>query len=373
MKKSINFNGDFEYELLDKNQPVVDLRNQLASLYSSPYADILWWELRDPSLIDHGYYKLFYYEQSVLKHIILFKYSAKAPKRILVINKCFHILVKDIDQIGRILFYEFEKLQQIIFERLYVPNPEQLPKIIVEMDWNDMIISLPDSMDTYMKSLGKKTRHHINQMKNHIVRDFPDIKVHYFEKSDILLDQIEKIISLNKDRMKATGHTSYLTDTDCKLLHQYASTSGFGFLCLCEIDNKIIGGTINSIIGESAYAHVNAHDNCYNKYSAGQINFIDTIKYLIEEKNIKYLHLFNGRQAYKSHLGAISYDRYTLRIFRNKDYYYFLVKIKDGLKNNYSKLKQKFEDHDYYKRFKNNKMIHGFYIKLQKIKIKILN
>ena len=63
MKKLSNSNGNFEYELLDQKQPVVDLRDQLAGLYSSPFADILWWELRDLSLINNGYYKLFYYEQ----------------------------------------------------------------------------------------------------------------------------------------------------------------------------------------------------------------------------------------------------------------------------------------------------------------------
>ena len=73
MKKTSNMNGDFEYELLDVNQQVTDLREKLALLYATPFADILFWELYDASLASHGYYKLFYYEQNVLRHIIMFK------------------------------------------------------------------------------------------------------------------------------------------------------------------------------------------------------------------------------------------------------------------------------------------------------------
>jgi len=356
MKKSISFNGDFEYELLEKNQPVVDLREQLALLYSSPFTDILLWELYDPLLTNEGYCKLFYYEQSVLKHIILLKYSDKAPKKIFVLNKEFKISLEDIENICHILFCEFDKVQQVVFEHIFDPDSKQTPKMIFQKTSNDVIIlDLPESMDAYMKSLGTSTRKKIKLMMNRIERDFPDLEVRHIEKSDILYEHIHQIVSLNRNRMKSKGVFSDLNDTESNVLHQYASTSGFGFLCLCTINGKLIGSTINTVIEQHAYMHVIAHDDSYSKYAVGQIALVHATKYLIEEKNIKFYHLLCGTHEYKFRHGGINHDLYTVRIFRNDGIYYFCTKIMIAL----------------WKILKNNKITYNFYSNLKKIIMKI--
>ena len=361
MKKYCDLNGGFEYELLGEDQQDIDLREKLAVLYSSPFTDILWWELRDSSL---RYHTLYYYEQSVLKHIVLFKYSAKAPKKIMVINKVFKISIKNMENIGHILFCEFDKVQQIVFERLYAPTPPKVPKIIFEKTSNDVIIpDLPLSMDTYINSLGTSTRKHIKKRSKRIARDFSDFKVHNFEKNDIIYDQIERIVLFNKNRMKTKGIVSKLDNSECKALYQYAATSGFGFFCVCTIDDKIIGGLINSIIGEHAFAHVVAHDYSYKQYDIGQIIFVNSIKYLIEEKNIKYYHLLGGTYEYKFHLGGINHDLYTFRVFKNNNIYYCWGKTMRIFRVLYRSFKQILKD---------NKTIYSFYFKLNKMKMKIL-
>lgn len=365
MKKLNNLNGNFEYELLDKNQHVVGLREKLTVLYPHHYSDILWWELHDPSLESEGYYKLFYYEQSVLKHIILFKYFSETQRKIFQISKKCTISVEDIENISYILFYEFDKVQQIIFQEIFEPDLKQSPKMVFEKPINDIIISdLPNSMDVYMKSLGKPTRKKIQLMTNRIARDFPDFKVHYYEKNDILFEQIEKLVSLNRIRMITTGEKPGITDTDCKILYQYALTSGFGFLCVCVIDGKIVGGTLNFIIGERAYLQVIAHDNLYNQYSMGQIALVNVTKFLIEEKkNIKYFHLMRGSQEYKFRHGGISHDLYTIRVFRNNDVRYFGRKSVSIIKKYFRKYKIK---------LRSNKIIFTIYTKLKKMKTKLM-
>jgi len=357
MKKLSKLNGDFEYDLLDENQHDTDLREKLALLYESPFSDILWWELRDHSLVSDGYYKLFYYEQSVLKHIILFKYAAKSEKKIVVINKSFKILAKDIQHICQILFSEFDNLQQIFFDGLFA-IPEKTPKIFFEKDlWkNDIIISLPESMDAYWNSLGSSTRKKIKLITNRIARDFSDFEVRYLENSEISLEQIEKLVSFNRNRMKTKGEVSRLNDLECKALYHYASKSGFGFLCLCTIDNEIIGGTINTIIGEHAYMHVIAHNNSYNHYSVGQIALINATKYLIEEKNIKHYHLLFGVVDYKFRHGGINHDLYTVRIFKKNNFYCFWGKTVGSLRIIYRSFKQI---------IKNNKTFYQIYSKLK--------
>ena len=284
MNISNNLNSNFEYKLFDENQQDAEIRNKLADLYATPFADVLYWELYDPSLIEGGYHKLFYYEQEVLKHIIPFKYSSRSKNKIFVINKEFNICMENIENICRILFYEFAKVQQIIFEKIFVSDPKEAQGIIIEKISDDIILlNLPKTMDDYMKSLGKSSRKHINLKMNRMSRDFPNLKIHYLEKSDILFEHIQEVVFLNRDRMKTKGIVSLLNDTECSIIHRYASKSNFGFLCFCEIDDKIIAATINSVIGENAYMHVIAHDNLYEKYSAGQIALINATKYLIDE------------------------------------------------------------------------------------------
>ena len=353
MKKSSNLNGVFEYELLDKSQQVIDLREKLAVLYATPFADILLWECREPSLFDSGYYKLLYYEQNVLKHIILFRYAAKAQKKIGVINWQFHIALKDVQNIAHILFNEFDKVRQITFDSIFKPEYKQSPNITFEKALDDVIIPLPESMDDYMKSLGKKTRRHIKVKMNLVASDFPGFEVQYVEKSDITFEQIEKIASLNRNRMNSLRIKSYLDDRECKSLYQYAITSGFGSLSICAIDGKMVGGYIIFIIGEHAYVYNGGYDISYSKYSMGQLALIYTIKYCIE-KNVKYCHLLDSMHGYKLHLGGIVHDLCTLRVFRNKDIYYFLGKTKACFNK-------------YKHRLKEDKTIYNFYIKLKKL------
>ena len=345
MKKQCIINENFEYELLNENQQDVGLREKLASLYASPYSDILWYNLLDPSEND-GYFKLFYYEQNELLHIILFKYSAKQPKKIFVQNQQFKITTKDVKNICHILFNEFDKVQQIIFENILEHNHQQLSKMAIEITWlNDIVISdIPNSMDAYMKSLGASTRKHIKLMKNHIDKDFPDFTVHFFEKTEITFKQIENIMNLYKNRLKNKNRTPlYLHDTDTKIMHQYVSTSGFGLLCVCEIDKKIVAGTINSVIGEHAYMHVIAHDEAYNKYSIGKIALIHATQFLIEQKNIKYYHLGTGKMDYKFRHGGVSHNLFNILVFRNYNIYNFFGKNKSTLKDFHRKLEMKYK------------------------------
>ena len=353
MEKSGNLNGNFEYELLDEHQQVIDLREKLAVLYASFFADILWWELRDPSLIDKGYYKLLYYEQNVLKHIILFQYSVKTSKKIKVITQQFNISSVHIENVCRILFNEFDKVRQIIFRNIFEPEHKQLHNTIFEKTIDDVIISLPKSIDTYIKSLGVNTRKDIRKNMNRVARDFPGFEVQYFEKSDIVPEQMENIASLNRIRMKMKGIESHQTDNACKLQYQYASTSGFGFTCICTINRKMVGGYIGFIIGEHAYVYIGGYDTSYNKYSMGQVSMIHVFQYLIEEKNIKYCHMLDSTLGYKIHFGGIVHGLYVLRVFRNNGIYYFCYII---FKNIIV----------YYWKLKSNKIFNSFFIKLKR-------
>lgn len=359
MRQLSNLNDNFEYKLLNETQQCYNLREILIGLYPTYYADILWLELEDPSLANKGYYKLFYYVQNILKHIILFECPAKAQEKIVIINTQFIISEVDIQNISCILLFEFKRTQQIIFRNIFNTNPKQLPKILFERTLDDVIIDLPESMDAYMKSMKSSVRKPLVKRLNHIAKDFPDFKVHYFEKDDILFEDIKNLVLLNRNRMKAKGIISLNDDT---LLYQYVAKSGFGSLCLCEIDGKIVSGQVMSIIGEHATGHLIALDESYKKYSIGNVALINAIKYLIEKKNIKYFHLLDGTLEYKVDYGGVIHDLYTFKVFRNSNISYFRAKTRKALRTEYKKLRQRLRSHE---------SLYRFYFKLKKMSVKI--
>jgi len=344
MKKFDDIDCHIEYELLDEKQQDADLREKLIYLYSSVFSDILWWELHFTSLTKNGCYKLFYYEHSELKHIILFTYSPKDSKKIVVLNKQFSISSEHLQNICQILFNEFNKVQQIVFEKIFDYNIQKAPKMAFEISWdNDIVIpDLPETMDAYMKSLGKRTRKKINLMSSRIEKDFPDFKVHFFEKNDISYERIENVILMNRRRMCAKGGKSIFDDNECHTLYEYTSAS-FGFLCICEINGKDVGGMIISVIGEHAYGHVLSHDEAYNEYSIGQITLAQATKYLIEEKKVKHFHLGDGDQEYKYRHGGVNHKSYIIRVFRNNNIYFFFWKMVCALKDIHRKIERKYK------------------------------
>jgi len=358
MKKTCDFNSNVEYELFDNHHQIADLRDKLASLYYSPFNDVLLWELYDPSLKSKGYFKLFYHKKGILQHIILFRYSSKKPGKIFVINKQFKISAKDIKNICEILFCEFKKVRQVVFEEMYEFTFQEINRAVFVKVSNDVIIfNMPATMEDYLKSLGASTRKKIKLMQNHIARDLPDLKVRYIEKGDITLEDIKNIASLNWERMKSQGVVSDLDDIEIQVLHEYEFTSDFGFLCVCEIDGKTIAGTINTVIEDHAFMHVIAHDSSYNKYSMGQIALVYATQYLIEQKKINCYHLLCGEQAYKFRHGGINNDLYNVRVFRKHDIFFCFGKTMGFIEKKYR---------DFRRELKNNKMIYLLYNKFIK-------
>ena len=362
MKKLNNLSNDFEYELLNENQQDIGLREKIVTLYATPFCDILWWEARGYSVKNGECYKLYYYERSVLKHIILFKHFVQMPKKIIVLNQEFNIDLRDIENICCILFNEFEKARQVVFINVFQTNHCQPWKVVIEESSNDVIISdLPNSIDDYLKSLSKNTRHNIKSAINHISRDFPDYKIHFLKKDEILFEHIERLLSLNSERMKTKGKIVTPIHIESKKFHQYVSTSGFCFLGVCTIEDKMISGILFAIVGEHAYGFVIAHDNSYNPYSIGLITYFNSIKYTIEKNNTKYFHLLRGSEWYKFRLGGINHYLYNVRVFRNYDVYYFWNKTLNYCNVNYRKFKS---------RIKNNKIAYNFYTRIKNMEMR---
>jgi len=341
-------NTYFEYALLDNYTTIQNLQERLDELYQTPWCDPAYLNIQDSSFSGDSCFKLFLYENEILKHIILFQ--KKGERYVLVQNHCFKITLQEIEIIRDIFFSEYRNVRKIKFPFLFLDQVEKRPRMILFQLQTDMIIELPESMDIYMKMLGQKTRKRIKDCQKSIEKDYPDFNVSFHEGEDISREQIFKIVELNRDRMVSKGKTCLNDNTICENIFRYARSKGG--LCICTVNKNVIGGTINYVLGEHAYLYIIAHDHAYSKYNAGFIALACTIKYLIEKK-MKYYHLLWGdgteKGNYKSRFLGENHWLHDVIIYRNNaDFFlnsiYFAVRkliktIKDRVDENTTLMK----------------------------------
>ena len=335
MKEVYSINGNIEYAIFDKHTAIPDLNEQLISLYETPWCDPVYLEINEPSFSVANCYKLFLYENGFLKHLLLLQNRGKRKLR--VWNYCFKISIQDIEIIRNIIFSECKPVKIITFRNLFLDIVEKTPLMITFKTMSDMIIELPESMDAYMKSLGSTTRKSLRNSHNRIEKDKLDFKISYFEKENITREQIVSLVELNRDRMKGKWIVSDNTNTEIERLIRYARICGV--MCLSTVDEKIVGGTLMTVLGNHGFSNVTGFDNAYNKYSIGSIVSINEVRYMIETQR-KFLHLLWGEQDYKKRFNAELHNIYDVIVFK-KRIVFFLFSILYDVRTMYTKIKNR--------------------------------
>ena len=304
--------SEIRYVILDENVSIDGLDKKLDSLYESYHSDIIYMNIRDNSINEGSCRKLVIYEHENLKHILLFKYNGKS-NHIAILNHYFKMCNQDIEIIRDILFKEYRTVKKITFP--YLCQIEKRPQMLLHEQHSDWVIELPESMDMYYNSLSTKTRGNVKSYQKRIVKDYPDFKVSFYEGEDISREQMTKLVEFNHRRMETKGKKSFNNDTECDILYQYALMKGV--LCICSINDHIIGGTLNWVVGGHSYGAIISHDNAYNNYHAGYIAATVSIQYMIE-RNIKFYHLGFGSTEYKRSLLGKACDMKDVIVFRKR-------------------------------------------------------
>ena len=304
---------DIEYVILDENYIIDGFAKKLNSLYKTIYSDIEYMNMHDKSISESSCHKLIIYKHGLLEHILLFKYDGKA-RHIIILNHYFQMCIQDIETVRDIIFCDYKNVKKITFPYLYLEKVEKKSLMILYEQLNDWVVELPESMDLYMKSLSNKTRTNIRSYQKRIVKDYPDFKVSFYEGEDISLDQITRLVELHKGRMKTKEKKSDIDTAVCESLYQYARIRGV--LCLCNINENIIGGTLDWIFDDHVYGRLISHDNAYNNHHVGYIALTNSIQYMIE-KNMKFHHFGFGDIDYKRRFLAVAHAIHDVIVFKN--------------------------------------------------------
>ena len=198
--------------------------------------------------------------------VILFRLE---KSKIIVINQQATIDAVEISRFSSAVFLRYKNVNFISFWGLM---PIQ-GKISFFSNQNyclsDVVVTLPESTDAYLSSLGKSTRRHIRSSLKKITAAFPSFCALTRVKSEISAPEIFEIIKLSNARMAVKEKVSYNSDEETQRLIRLANV--YGLVLTLKIDDRICAGALCYRVGSTYFAQVLAHDPKYDEYKLGVV------------------------------------------------------------------------------------------------------
>jgi uncharacterized protein YqiB (DUF1249 family) len=220
---------------------------------------------------------------------------------------------------------EVERFSRHIFARLKSVNRISFPVIQVDIrrlpfphqqchSTQDIVLTLPATVDEYRARLGKATRSYVNRYLNKLRRDHPSVSFNVYSKENVEEKQLHDIIDLNWARMAGRYKSSYIDDAEAERIRTLVKSHGF--VGVLTINGRTCAGTINYRFGNHYFLQVIGHDSQYDSYGIGTLCCYLTICECIKESGAEY-HFLWGQYEYKYRLLGVQRDLDHLVIYRS--------------------------------------------------------
>ena len=240
---------------------------ELPSLYSTLLSTKEWFELED-KLVPTG---ACYLEGP--HHVILFHVSGDTIE---ILNKEFGIGPRSAERVCRALFRALPDTRRIHLEVLFPPWEFKLPKRILY--WTDhMIIDLPDAVDDYLASLGKRTRREIRSKGRHLRDAHPDVVMQVTASADQPKDLVDTLISWKNERFNARGEDTVWQANPGSNVDFAELVRRRGQIRLTRIDGSVAAVNFLFPVGTAVYALQSGFDPKYEEFSLGFLNTYENI------------------------------------------------------------------------------------------------
>lgn len=231
-----------------------------------------------------------------------------------VINQVIAIDEADISGFATYIFASSPLVSVILFEYIQT-NAGKLPFPYQRVNISEnIVLSLPGSVDAYLASLGKSTRRNAKYYKNKLIKDFPSFHFEVLEKDQVGERTIRDIIALNQARMAGKNKLSSMDEIQTERNIRLAKECGF--VGVARIDGRICAGCIGFQIGSNYFLGVVAHDSSYKDYWLGTLCCYLTICESIARGGREF-HFLWGEYAYKYTLLGVKRELDKVTIYRS--------------------------------------------------------
>lgn len=242
----------------------------------------------------------------------------REDRNIEVFNEMMQMAPEEIERFAKHIFSRFPAVARISFSKIGKDIGA------LSRPWQqyghaeDIVVSLPDTVDAYLSRLGAKTRRNIRYQMKAIAADFPGFSFATYENGAIAEQHVADLIDLKKANMNEKRIRFGITPQEASWMTELARTNGL--LVLALLDGKVCGGSLSFRLGEHYFALLNGYDTRFAKYSLGML-----CCYLAMEEKIrrgaKEAHLLWGRNPYKFKLLGVARDVANLDIYRSRLHY----------------------------------------------------
>lgn len=178
----------------------------------------------------------------------------------------------------------------------------------------DIVLTLPDSPEAYLASLGKNTRRNIKRYMEKLKRSHPSFRYDFYEKDAADERQIRAIIDFSRARIAGKNKAFAIDDAEVEQIIRLVQARGL--VGVATIDGRVCGGAIGYLIGSSYFFRVLSHDPQYNDFSTGFLCSYLTICECIARGCKQYNFMQDGYD-YKFALGAAARKLEHIAIYRS--------------------------------------------------------
>jgi hypothetical protein len=243
----------------------------------------------------------------------------REDRSIMVFNEMMQLAPEEIERFAKTVFNRFPSVTRISFSKIG-KDIGALSLPCQQYGYaEDIVVSLPETLDAYLSSLGSKTRYNLKHQMRAIAADFPGFSFQTYEKGAINENHVSGLIQLKKANMDEKRIKFGITPEEASWIIERAKTHGL--LVVALLDGKVCGGSLSFRLGDHYFAYLNGYDARFAKYSLGMLCCYLAMKEKIQ-RGAKEAHLLWGRNQYKFKLLGVQRDRANLDIYRSRMRYY---------------------------------------------------
>lgn len=285
----------------------------LERLYGSLYASLRHLQLAEAAQpLPHTWVG---YRRGEIVGVLLFRV---VHARALVLTEMFDLAPDVAAEFCRAVFSRFVHAQSVCFNAVGLPLPlPRWPTLAATFSEN-YVITLPDSVDAYVASLGKSTRKTLRGYGNRLHRELPGLQWQSTQAAALRGDELRRLVrqlqAFKRDSMAARGKRADAPRRDTARL--LALVAERGLVGIARLDGRICAGSLACRVGDNYVMLLSAADPALASYRLGMLCCFWAICDCLRE-GARECHLLWGRYQYKEQLLGVPRRLCRVMIFRS--------------------------------------------------------
>ena len=248
--------------------------------------------------------------------VLLFRLRADQA---IVLTEMFCLEPAVADAFSRAVFARFGEVKTIHFNAISLSGPLRGWPLQHYAFSENYVISLPQSVDQYLASIGKSTRKTLRSYGNRLRRDFPDVSWNVRAAGEMRAHELRSVIRqlhrFKRDSMAARGKRADISRRETARLLVLARHAGL--IGIARIGDRVCGGSLACRIGDHYVMLLSAADPVLASYRLGILCCFWSVCDCIRAGG-RECHLLWGRYQYKTQLLGEPRSLLRLTIYRSR-------------------------------------------------------